>query len=322
MRFATEIRQFINSKMQANPNLHHLFYLACIAGAIHFKKERAVFYTNNRELAKVIKQVSYQLHGEAPAHKDSERSTLTWEGELLLKMKQERDVFLLTNPIELAQQLQSAVSQNKQEICQLPYTNCTDPIAIVRGLLCGLYLACGSVAEPEERYHLEFSLTTRRALLWFGLFLECIDLVPGSVERNHSEVLYLKEVAHISSFLQLICAHHLMLKVEELRVQRDMNNHINRVVNCDNANLQRQANSAATQLADIRLIKQQSDWQKLESSLVQLMNLREEQPELSLRELGALVDPPLGKSAVNHRFNKLRKLAQQLRKEQARQSEK
>ena len=124
----------------------------------------------------------------------------------------------------------------------------------------------------------------------------------------------LKDGEEISQFLALIGANHTVLKFEEIRVQKETNNEINRIVNCETANFHKIMNTAEKQIADIEFLKEKKRFSSLPDNLKEIANVRIKNPELSLAELGKLLTEPIGKSGVNHRLKKISAIADELRK--------
>lgn len=175
--------------------------------------------------------------------------------------------------------------------------------------LSALFLACGSLASPQDAYHLEFSLQRQLALDFFDQLFQHYELDFSSLRHQGYFVLYAKDGGSISDFLLLAQAHQAMLAFENLRVEKDMFNRVNRVVNCDQANAQRVANSSAKQRRSIQVIMDRQQFDRLPVELQEVALLRMENPELSLAELGQKLSPPLGKSGVNHRLKRIEEFA-------------
>ncbi len=134
--------------------------------------------------------------------------------------------------------------------------------------------------------------------------------------RRSGYIVYLKEAEKIGDFLHIVGAVNAMLAFEDLRIMRDMRNSVNRLVNCDTANLKKTANAAAKQVEDIQLIEEKFGLENLPEKLTVLARFRLTHPELSLKEVAAQVpDGPISKSGVNHRFQKIREIAKQLKEE-------
>ena len=135
-----------------------------------------------------------------------------------------------------------------------------------------------------------------------------------ATKRRSGYIVYLKEAEKIGDFLHIVGALNAMLSFEDLRIMRDMRNSVNRLVNCDTANLKKTATAAAKQVEDIQLIDQERGIDSLPEKLQLLAHFRLENPELSLKEVAEkLPDGPISKSGVNHRFKKLREIADNLR---------
>ena len=178
-----------------------------------------------------------------------------------------------------------------------------------QAFLRGAFLSGGSVTDPEKRYHLELatnhhkvSRETESLLLDQGFF-------PKTTLRNGSSILYFKQSEGIEDFLAFLGAPVAAMGVMEAKIEKDMKNKINRIVNCDNANTSTVVEAAQTQIAAIRVLRERERFEALPEKLRRTAELREENPEATLAELAEMFDPPLTKSALNHRLRKLCELA-------------
>ncbi len=182
-----------------------------------------------------------------------------------------------------------------------------------QALLRSLFLACGSVSEPQAAYHMELAIRQEnQAAGTIQNLLGQLGLNASLAGRGHYQVLYLREGQHLADYLILAGAHQSLLTFESLRVEKEMRNSVNRVVNCDNANLQRVANTAARQSELYRALQARSLEQQLPEDVLAAAQVRFENPDLTLRELGALMVPPLGKSGMNHRLMRFEQLGSDL----------
>lgn len=175
----------------------------------------------------------------------------------------------------------------------------------------GAFLAGGSVTDPEKRYHLELATSHLRASREvYSLMLELQFLIKDTL-RAGNYILYFKQSDYIEDFLTAIgapvCAMHIM----EAKVEKDMRNEINRRVNCDTANMTKVVDAAQEQLAAIRKLEASGAYNDLPDKLRKTAQLRKENPEATLSELAQMQDPPLTKSAINHRMRKLLELSRQ-----------
>jgi len=135
------------------------------------------------------------------------------------------------------------------------------------------------------------------------------------IQRKNSFVIYLKEGEQIVDLLNIIGAHNALLELENIRIMKEMRNNVNRIVNCETANLSKTVNAAVRQVESIKLIESEIGLDRLPKNLKEVAKLRLAFPDESLKELGAMLNPPVGKSGVNHRLRRIEKIADELRKE-------
>ena len=181
-----------------------------------------------------------------------------------------------------------------------------------RALLRGSFMGAGLMSEPKSKYHLEINFGNMENLFLVKELLLKYNIVPKILNRNGSISLYIKEGEDISNFLACIGASDSMLKFEEIRVIKDARNNVNRMVNCEVANLNKTVNAATRQIEAIKQIKQHKKFTNLSEELKEIANLRIQNPDASLAELGNMLKKPVGKSGVNYRLNKLIEIAKEL----------
>ncbi len=181
-----------------------------------------------------------------------------------------------------------------------------------KDFLRGAFLGGGSINNPEKKYHLEikFSADSNKEEMMKRLERQNIKMK----ELSASPILYLKEGEEISNFLAFIGASSGVLRFEEIRVMRDVRNNVNRLVNCETANLNKTINSAVKQIEDIQFIKQKRKFGELSEQLKEIAEVRVTYPEKSFVELGQLLKEPIGKSGVSHRLKAISKFAEELRR--------
>ncbi len=177
----------------------------------------------------------------------------------------------------------------------------------------GAFLGGGFASNPKGEYH--FELTTDNAAFAEGLkdLLAKFGLRAGVLERSRNLAVYLKSADDILKVLAAMGAYGALLEWEDARIVKEMRAQVNRMVNCDAANLGKAAAAAIRQVEDIKLIEERVGLDALSKSLKEIANLRLENPSANIRELGELSSPPLNKSAVYHRLRRLSRLAQSLR---------
>ncbi len=179
----------------------------------------------------------------------------------------------------------------------------------IKALTRGMFLGSGSVNNPENKYHLEIILSNKRNAQITKDLLGKMQIHLKELERKNGYSLYIKEGEEISRFLAFIGANSSVIKFEEIRVIRDIKNNVNRKVNCETANLNKTINAAVKQIEAIKKLKETGKFENLSDNLKKIANLRLENPDASLVELGQMLENPIGKSGVNHRLNQLIELA-------------
>ena len=178
-----------------------------------------------------------------------------------------------------------------------------------KGYLRGAFIGAGTISDPEKGYHLELVCSSELLANDLKRLINGFGLKSKVFARKKNYVVYLKESEQISDFLALLGAHNHLLEFENVRIVKELRNKTNRIVNCENANLDKTINSAGRQIANIRLIDSRRGIASLPDKLLEVAKLRLENPEASLTELAELVEPPLKKSGINHRFKKIEEIA-------------
>ena len=179
----------------------------------------------------------------------------------------------------------------------------------IRWMIKGAYLGAGSINNPENKYHLEISFSQEKDAYKIIEYLKMFDIKSNCIEKNNQYAIYIKDGEEISKFLALLGANKSVLRFEEIRVQREMNNKINRIVNCETANLNKTINASIEQIEAIRKLKKSNNFEKLDEPLKEIAELRVQNPNASLIELGKMLKNPVGKSGVNYRLKKLMEIA-------------
>ncbi|MBB1099115.1 DNA-binding protein WhiA [Limosilactobacillus sp. WF-MT5-A] len=209
------------------------------------------------------------------------------------------------------------ILQNYQIKEQVPVEMLKDEW-MVRSYLRGAFLAGGSVNNPEtSRYHLEIYSLYEEHNEIIAQMMNKFGLNAQTTARRSGFIVYLKEAEKIANFMSLIGATNSMLQFENVRIVRDMRNSVNRLVNCENANLNKIANASTRQIENIEFIDSRVGISSLPDKLREIAETRLAHQEVSLKELGELVPGgPISKSGVNHRLRKLNAYADELRTSQ------
>lgn len=176
----------------------------------------------------------------------------------------------------------------------------------------GAFLAGGSVTDPAKGYHMELTTTHQSvAREGYALIREVIGFDPKCAERGGCQVLYLKQSDRISDFLICLGAHVSGMGIIEAKLEKELKNKVVRRCNCDDANTSKVVEAAQEQLSAIRILRETGMVESLPAKLQQAVKGREENPEASLTELAALMEPPITKPAMSHRLKKLVEIAQE-----------
>lgn len=181
-----------------------------------------------------------------------------------------------------------------------------------RAYLRGWFLAAGTVTDPEGHYQLEIVTKEESRAFFINEILKAFDIEGKITKRKGNSVLYLKEGQKVADFLGLIGATVALMEYENARIVKEVRGRINRQVNCETANIKKTINASARQVEQIEYIRETIGFDQLSDSLAQIAKMRLEYPDVSLKELGEMMDPPLGKSAVNHRLRRLSELAAEM----------
>ncbi len=182
-----------------------------------------------------------------------------------------------------------------------------------RAFLRGAFLSAGSITDPEKNYHFEIVCNYREEAEQVREILSAFGLEGRIIGRKKYQVVYLKEGGMISDVLNIIGAHQSLMRFENIRIIKDVRNSVNRRVNCEAANISKTVSAARKQIEDIRYIRDTIGLDRLSDNLKSVALARLEDPDAPLKELGKMLEKPIGKSGVNHRLRKLSDIANNLR---------
>ncbi len=182
-----------------------------------------------------------------------------------------------------------------------------------RAFIRGAFLSAGSMSDPEKSYHLEFVCSEQHKAEHLREIVNSFGMDAKIVLRKRSYVVYLKEGSQIVDMLNIMEAHVALMNLENVRILKEMRNSVNRQVNCETANINKTVSAAVKQVEDINYIKSVRGLDSLSDNLREIALLRLEYPQAALKELGTYLEPPVGKSGVNHRLRKLCEIAEELR---------
>ena len=182
-----------------------------------------------------------------------------------------------------------------------------------RAFIRGAFLASGSISDPEKGYHFEIVCPDERKAGQLQELIRSFGIDAKGVVRKRTHVVYVKEGAQIVDTLAVMEANVALMNLENIRILKEMRNTVNRKVNCEMANINKTVSAAVKQIEDIKLIEEKKGFQSLNDGLAEIAELRLQYPEATLKELGMMLNPQVGKSGVNHRLRKLSAIADELR---------
>ena len=264
-----------------------------------FRADGIRIITESREFAQVLPKLFRKAFGVS--------FDISPEEETLGKM-----VFQVTDPEKIALIMDAYGFSAKDTLSLHINLPVVEEDCCKAAFLRGAFLAGGSVTDPTKGYHLEFTTThSSVARECNSLLNEVLPFQPKTAFRVGGHVLYIKQSDLISDCLTYLGAPVSAMGIIEAKLEKELNNRVNRRCNCDDANTSKVVEAAQEQLSAIRLLKTEGIYDKLPTKLLQAAKAREENPEASLTELAAMMEPPITKPAMNHRLKKLVQLAQE-----------
>ena len=181
-----------------------------------------------------------------------------------------------------------------------------------KAIIRGLFMGAGSINNPEKEYHLEMEVINQDNMDIILKLLLDFEIKAKNMENKNKYYIYLKDGEEISKLLALIGASKAVMKFEDIRIQKEMRGKVNRLVNCETANLNKTINASVEQIAAIKKLQKTGEFKKLDENLKEIALLRLENPNMSLIELGKNLSKPIGKSGVNYRLKKIMEIANEL----------
>jgi len=283
------------------------------------KEELAKVYANHKHCRKAELAGMYHYGGQI-GRLDKDCYTVGFHTENAEVLKKGftllRKTFNIDFGANLSEQELFEFLDKMEKIEQESLDNLTNRICCKRAFIRGAFLAVGSISDPEKGYHVEFVCEGEDEARLLRNLLESFDIEARILERKEHFVVYMKEGAALVDLLNVMEAHVALMELENLRILKEMRNSVNRRVNCETANINKTVNAATKQVDDIRYIEEHKGLASLPDMLYEMARVRLEYPEATLKELGELLVPPVGKSGVNHRLRKISEYADRLREKE------
>ena len=226
-------------------------------------------------------------------------------------------VISLSEPTQIQQVLQAVKWQNSRQenirTEELANRLLVQKSCCRRAFIRGAFLSAGSMSDPEKAYHFEIVCNSQECARQLQEINNTFEMEAKIVKRKKNHVVYLKEGSQIVDILNVMEAHVSLMNMENIRILKEMRNSVNRQVNCETANINKTVSAAVKQVEDINYIKSMRGLDSLPDNLKEIAQIRLQYPQAPLKELGTFLEPPVGKSGVNHRLRKLCEMAEEIR---------
>lgn len=314
MSFSGDIKDELSRQM--NPARHcqiaELAALLSICGSIIITSSneyRLKIHTENQAVARkvfTLVKKTFNIEADISIRRNMSRRSSMYS----VIVKKHEDALRILRATKLLEEQESGLDE----------IHIVNPIVIQqtcckRAFLRGVFLAAGSISDPTKSYHFEIVCNAEEMAMQMTHLLSTFSIDAKIVPRKKVFVVYVKEGSQIVDILNIMEAHISLMDLENVRILKEMRNTVNRKVNCETANINKTVSAAVKQIEDITYLKDTVGLSELPENLKQTALARLEYPEASLKELGELLDPPVGKSGVNHRLRKLGELADKVRHE-------
>ena len=258
------------------------------------------FNTENLEVSKRIYKLINQIYNYEPVVSFTKNNNIQKDGVYTITIEKESvvEALLVNSGIDYYGNYTIDVEKLFQRLKD-------DKGYKFAAYLRGAFLGAGSMVDPDRSYHMEMIFTKIEDYKFTRKILTELEINPMLNIRKEKYVLYYKDSEKISDFLNLIGATNSMLKLENVKAMKDLRNQVNRQVNCDTANINKTLTSSNKSVKEIKYIDEMMGIEKLPEQLYRMAKYRIKNPEMSLKQLGSLFDPPLSKSGVSHRMKKI-----------------
>ena len=300
MSFTSTVKEEI-TRLENN-KLEYIAELSSIVRNNASINEEIIITVENNAVARRIYKLIKSIYDVTPNITIRKRYNFNTNLSYILKIKTKKDIILKDLSIVI-----DGIYQN------IPKNYIINDEECLRSYLRGLFIATGSVNDPKtSRYHLEFIVDNLEYAEYISTLLNKYYLNSKVIKREKNYMVYVKEAEKISDFLRIINSYNGVMYFEDIRIYRDHKNMTNRLNNCEQANMDKIFLTAARQLQDIEVLKENDMLDVLDEKLLEVIKYREEYPESSLQELSEIMSNELGyeitKSGLNHRFRKIKEI--------------
>ena len=309
MSFSSETKNELArvKDIDVNDKLSELSAIVRMAGTIQFAGLRKINVKITTELNSIARRLLKKEFNIETTISVNKNQMLKRNNSYVLMVKSENGAERLLKKLAILEDRDGFFPTNNipQEVF--------DDEVLKRAYLRGAFLGGGSISDPEKNYHMEFVTNNEDYANSLRDLINSEGLNAKIVARKNSFVVYLKESEQISDLLSMIGAYQALLSLQSTKIVKEMRNNVNRIVNCETANLSKTVNAAVRQVENIKLIQNKIGISSLPENLQEIALLRVENEDMSLKELGEMLNPPISKSGVNHRLKKIEQIANDLK---------
>lgn len=309
MSFSSDVKEELSRQFQKSRHCQIAEIAAILSFAGKLEEESVLrVYTENLPLArKCFMLLKKAFHAEVKI--SIRRSKYLHKSHIF--------VLSLVRPAEVRQVLQ-AVKWQDENGQAVNRENLADGRLVQNGccrraFIRGAFLSAGSMSDPEKSYHFEIVCASQQKAEQLMDMINSFEIDAKIVQRKKSYVVYVKEGSQIVDMLNIMEAHVALMNLENVRILKEMRNSVNRQVNCETANINKTVSAAVKQVEDINYLQQTVGLDSLPENLQEIAEVRLRYPQAPLKELGTYLEPPVGKSGVNHRLRKLCEIAEDTR---------
>lgn len=315
MSFSSETKNELArvKDIDVNDKLSELSAIVRMAGTIQFAGLRKINVKITTELNSIARRVFKLLKKEFNIETTisvNKNQMLKRNNSYVLMVKSENGAERLLKKLGILEDKEGFFPTNS-----IP-KEVFDNEVLKRAYLRGAFLGGGSISDPEKNYHMEFVTNNEDFAKSLKDLINKLGFNCKVVSRKNNFVVYLKESEQISDLLSIIGAHNALLSLQNTKIVKAMRNNVNRIVNCETANLSKTVNASVRQIENIKLIQDTIGISSLPENLQEIARIRLECEDMTLKELGEMLEPPIGKSGVNHRLRKIEEIANDLRSKQ------
>jgi len=312
MSFSKKVKEELSNQVaNRHCNLAELYAITCICGRIRISVNNEFnlyIHTENIAVAKkyyLLVKKTFSINMQVLVRRSENKKS----GIYIAVIKDDQDAKKVLKGLKLMDNYSNLVNDKIDIFESIIKKSCCK-----RAFIRGTFLACGAISDPNKMYHFEFVLTSMKSANDLVNIVAKFNVEAKITTRKKYFIVYIKEAAQIVDLLNVMGAHVALMELENIRILKEVRNSVNRNVNCETANINKTVNAATKQIKDIQYIYENMGFSNLSKGLREVAKIRMDNPDMSLVQIGLLLEKPIGKSGVNHRMRKLSMIADELRK--------